>query len=279
MRDRVKTFIYTEQEKVVAGTDGEKTYHRVFGREARVVTVLYRAGWGETRWTRIEETAIRNRGHEHGYDFTVFVPLETPPKVPEWVPAARIWLDLKRFNLDRTAGAIEARVQDSGGQIHQETVGERAQRVERAIKFEKRRDKFRWEEGVQAANSELAKLLPVLQAHADVVRKETSIPLAASRAGIAIYITGLGRALGIVWTQKYWNALRDALLEVFLLSSVPRQFPFEGPKSIQSMRFTFDLLPSEVGGWISSDGQHQFSTDLLAEYLTNYYLEHGRNPA
>ena len=90
LQDRVKTFIYTEQQKVVAGTDGEEVFHRVFGKEARIAAVLYRQGWGQSRWTRIEETAIRNRGHEHGYTFALFIPLDEPPKVPEWLPARQV---------------------------------------------------------------------------------------------------------------------------------------------------------------------------------------------
>jgi len=181
LQDRVKTFIYTEQQKIVAGTDGEITFHRVFGKEARKVAVLYRTGWGESRWTRIEQTAIRNRGHEHGYTFTVFIPLDKSPKVPNWLPAAQVWVDYNRFGLDGAAAVIEARIQDAGGQVHQETLEEHAQRTERAIAFSQRREKFQWDEGVQAARREYGKLAPALQSCVETIKKSSSIPLAVEQ--------------------------------------------------------------------------------------------------
>ena len=56
----MSTFIYTKNQEEIAGKDGENTFNKVFGEEARVVVVLYRKGWGNTSWKRIEETAIKN---------------------------------------------------------------------------------------------------------------------------------------------------------------------------------------------------------------------------
>lgn len=281
LQDRVRTFIYTEQQKVIAGTDGEETFNRVFGKEARIVAVLYRAGWGESRWTRIEQTAIRNRGHEHGYKFTVFIPLEEPSRVPEWLPAAQVWVDVNRFGIDAAAAVIQARIQDAGGQVHQETIEEHAQRIEREIAFVKRRDQFQWDEGVKAAKQEVAKLTTAIESRAEAVNRVSSIRLAVVQQSASVYLVGLDRALGIHWQQRSGNHLEGAFLDASLFShrpAGPNQWMFEKPKLTRSMRFRFDLLPSESGGWISEDAQKQmFSTDALAEYLTKFYLEHGRN--
>ncbi len=280
LQDRVKTFIYTEQQKVVAGTDGEETFHRVFGKKTRIVVVLYRKGWGESRWTRIEETAIRNRGHEHGYKFALLIPLDEPPRVPEWLPAQQVWIDLNRFGIDAAAAVIEARIQEAGGEVHQETVEEHARRVERQIAFETRRAEFQREAGVRAAQDEFAKLKDALASRADIVKKSTSITLSVDNRQDAFWLTGLGRALGLNWQRKYFNTLDGAFLDARLMSHPlpgPGQWMFEEPTVVRSLRFRFDLLPSEVGGWISNDVQHRaFSTDALAEYLTKFYLEHGR---
>ena len=79
LQDRVRTFLYSRKQGEIAGKDGEQSFNAVFGKEARLVVVLYRRGWGETPWTRIEETAIRNRAFEYGYDFVKFIPLDEPP--------------------------------------------------------------------------------------------------------------------------------------------------------------------------------------------------------
>lgn len=80
--------------------------------------------------------------------------------------------------------------------------------------------------------------------------------------------------------MPFGNSLKDAHLDVVLFSHPPAgpgQFQFEKPERVDSMRLEFDLLPSEVGGWILND-QHRrtFSTNELASFLMKFYMEHGR---
>ncbi len=78
IRDRVsvKVFVYSERQDELVGTDGVDVFSRVFGEESRIVPVLCRQGWGETKWTRVEENAIRARGFEEGHDFVLLVKLD-----------------------------------------------------------------------------------------------------------------------------------------------------------------------------------------------------------
>ena len=252
LQDRVKTFIYPERQKELAGTDGEETFGKVFGEEARLAVVLYRSEWGETKWTRVEQTAIRRRGFEHGYSFAKFIPLGEPPEVPPWLPPTQVWIGLKRFGIEAAAAVIEARIAELGGQPHQETVEEHAARLERSIQFEARREKFQWDEGVQAAKQEVTKLKEALESRSVTVRRASSIQLSVIQARDSVYLIGLGRALEILWKQKAGNHLDGAYLHATLFSHQPAgpgQWNLERPKQIRSMRFQFDLLPSEVGGW------------------------------
>lgn len=281
LSDRVKTFFYPERQRETAGTDGEKTFGKAFGEEARVVAVLYRKGWGETPWTRIEETAIRNRGHEHGYDFAKFIPLDEPPTVPKWLPKTQIWVGLKRYGLEAAAAVLEARVQELGGQSHEETVEERAARLARAIAFDDRRKKFRGDEGAHASHAEVEALIARLETLANSVVQAATIKIAVMRMGRSAYLIGLGRALGITWKMPYGNSLNDSHLDVVLFSHPPAgpgQMQFEKPQHVRSMRLVFDLLPSEVGGWILDDAHRKsFSTGDLASFLMKFYMEHGRH--
>src|SRR5690606_38182685 len=86
IKPRLTTFLYSKRQTEIAGADGEQRFNAIFGNEARTVVILYRKGWGETPWTRIEETAIRNRAYDEGYDFALFIPLDTPATVPPWLP-------------------------------------------------------------------------------------------------------------------------------------------------------------------------------------------------
>ena len=47
---RLKTFIYSERQRDIAGTDGQESFSKVYGRSARIVVILFRPQWGETPW-------------------------------------------------------------------------------------------------------------------------------------------------------------------------------------------------------------------------------------
>ena len=98
---RATTFIYSDRQTEIAGKDGEKEFNEVFGSQARLVVVLFREKWGQTSWTQIEETAIRNRAFNETYDFALFIPLFT-----SFIPdsQARFW-DQEKASIGLTAGA------------------------------------------------------------------------------------------------------------------------------------------------------------------------------
>jgi hypothetical protein len=281
LQDRVKTFFYPERQREIAGTDGEQTFNKVFSEEARMIAVFYRKGWGDTTWTRIEQTAIRNRAAEEGYDFAKFIPLDEPPEVPKWLPKTQIWIGLKRYGIESAAAVIEDRIQQLGGRTHEETVEEHAQRTERKMLFDDLREKFQWDIGVKAALQEVAKLKNLLEERALTVRNASPlIPLSITEESNTVYIVGLGRALGMQWRQQSGNHLQNSFLRATLFSQEPAgagYFYYEKPEILRKMQFRFDLLPTEVGGWISDDTRSRtFSTDALADYLMKFYLEHGR---
>jgi hypothetical protein len=156
IQDRLSTFIYSKKQEEVAGTDGEETFNRVFSEEARIVVVLYRQNWGNTPWTRIEETAIRNRAYDEGYDFTVFIPLDKKPQLPKWLPKTQIWANLERYGVEGAANIIETKIQQTGGSVREESVEEHAIRLKREIEVEQERKHFlASENGVKAANKEV----------------------------------------------------------------------------------------------------------------------------
>lgn len=139
---RLRVFLYSRKQEQLAGTDGEKTFNEVFAKQSRLVVVLYRAGWGETPWTRIEETAIRNRAFEEGYEFVLFIPLDDQPSVPKWLPRTQLWIGLERWGVSGAASVIDARFQELGGLPRQETIEHRAARLEKAVNFSLFRDRY-----------------------------------------------------------------------------------------------------------------------------------------
>lgn len=281
LQDRLRTFIYSERQKELAGTDGEKAFNVVFGKESRLVVVLYRKGWGETPWTRIEETAIRDRAYYHGYNFVVFVQLDEPPSTPEWLPRTQLYIGLKRWGPEGAASAIETRVQELGGEPHVETVAERAARLDRARNFEAHRTEFlRSMEGVKSATTEFKSLKAEIEKHIDQVNgAASSFELKARFGRYQIVIYGLGLFLNVEYFIRFTNSLEDSCLSIEIWDGHP-PFPgighFQKPRIRSKITFNFDLLESGSKGWSSTTLNHRcLATNDLSSFILNYYFENG----
>lgn len=157
--DRVNTFIYSERQEELGGTDGEIAFGNVFGKESRTVTVLFRDGWGSSPWTRIEENAIRNRAFSEGWEFVTFILLDKNSKVPIYLPKTRLWIDFERWGLNGAASIIEQRIKEAGGDIRQETIDDRANRLKRSKKANLERQEYlKSQQSILDSNTEFINL-------------------------------------------------------------------------------------------------------------------------
>ena len=280
VQDRLSTFLYTKRQENIAGTDGEQSFNAVFSEQARAVVVLYRKGWGESPWTRIEETAIRNRAYSEGYDFVTFIPLDEPPSVPNWLPKTRLWVGLKRWGLSGAASAIEARIQELGGVPREESVEDRAKRLERASQFKRDRDSFVYSsDGVIAANAEYEVLIAELERLLVSIKKvASSISYVLKKASRQAALIGGPSGLSIDWICHYANSLDKAKLEISIWTGHP-PFPgtwhiIEEPRCKKKMSFQFDLLKTSNPGWVLTDhDKREFDTKELAAYILKYYMD------
>lgn len=125
----LRVFEFSSRQEEIAGTDGLTTFRQVFGSFARLVVVLYRDGWGDSPWTRVEHVAIQERFLKQGPEFLLFVMVDSASAPPPWVPENRIRLNLEEYGLEQAAGAIRLRVQELGGSTATESVAERARRA------------------------------------------------------------------------------------------------------------------------------------------------------
>lgn len=285
LQDRVKTFLYSRKQGDIAGTDGEKTFNKVFSEETRLVVVLYRSDWGKTSWTRIEETAIRNRAFDHGYDFVIFIPLEEPPSVPKWLPRTQLWVGIKRWGISGAASVIEARIQELGGEPHEETVTERASRLERSLKFSERRQRFLGsEQGVSAANKEFDSLRIELEQLISIIKSTTSLSYKLKFVPQKIVILAPRfPAVSVDWRYHFANTLAEAQLDITLWNGHP-PFPgvmhFENPARFEIKRFTFDLSPNDEYRWVSSNlPKRSYSTGELASFIMKYCMDKNDTPS
>lgn len=281
LQDRIATFIYSKKQEEIAGTDGEETFNRVFGEESRIVVVLYREKWGKTPWTKIEETAIRNRAFEEGYDFTVFIPLDIPPSVPKWLPKTQIWANLDKYGIDGAANIIETKVQQVGGTTREESLEDRATRIKREMDFEKEKEQFLSSSpGVKAANEDVEKIVETMITQINNISSKTQIKFRTEQnkknEDRWVEIHSDTHCISVDWHYHYANNLQDSHLDVELWKDGrPREgrdfYPYALPRNILKKKFVFDRVLSE-NVWKS--GKEVFSSKKLAEYCVKLLIDY-----
>jgi hypothetical protein len=281
LRGRVKTFVPSRRAAFPAHADFEQTVHRVFKCEARIVAVFYRGSWGRAGSTLLEETAVRARAHEQGYDFILLIPLDTPPSLPPWIPKKQTWLGLDRWGAEGMAAVIEARVQLAGGLAREESPLERAQRLERELVFEEERQAFlNSPQGVRSAQSELAKLFNDMERLSDEINRTTQrIRIHLERGAHHLVLSTHGFSLDAAWVLRSPNTLEGSSLQVMLWKGLlaVHGAAFEKPRFLEKTEFRFARnLAGEVG-WQASEGKTSFFTSSeLAEECLNLLLNRVR---
>ena len=282
---RQRVFLYSRKQEQLAGTDGEKSFNDVFGKQARLVVVLYRDGWGQTPWTRIEETAIRNRAFDEGYGFVIFIPLDGQPAVPRWPPRPQLWVGLQRWGVNGAASVIDARFQELGGEPQVETLEAKAGRVERTLGYEKRRTHYLSSDaGVRGANESFEQMreailasIPSIQAAAPSLQLQTKV------AGQQIALLSMGPALLVAWRQRYMNTLNESHLEVSAWRGHP-PFPgvrfFEERIPLGTLKLQPDLDMDDGHVWTvrTSQGKRFLSGPVAAEHILDWWLERYAMP-
>lgn len=275
---RVTTFIYSKRQNELAGKDGEKVFNEVFGSQARLVVVFYRKEWGKTSWTLIEETAIRNRAYEKGYDFTIFIPLDKPPTTPKWLPKSRIWIGLDRWGIEGAASVIEARLRDVGGDPREETAKERAERLSLEIKAKKKRQDFlESTKGFQTALIEVDSLFSQIESISkDCIDKTSGIIFGfKEKPREHCDLISHSYKIRVIWLLSYANSLRHSELSVTLFKSKTEFHLYsEELLKLNSFVFSFDLNKSDEKGWRESKANGQFYfTNQLAQFCVKLLLD------
>lgn len=272
LKDRLSTFIYSNRQKEVAGTDGEKTFNEVFGSQSRIVVVFYRENWGKTPWTRIEETAIRNRAYNEGYDFVLFIPMEASQKVPQWLPKTQIWIGLDRWGNNGAASVIESRVQASGGTPKEENALEFAKRKKRDLERIRDRKAFlESENGVQAAFKEIGNLFSEIQKLCETISNTGwKFEIYKPKSANSIFIYSCEVTLSLGWFCKWSNTLDDAGLYIKTWKGRvgwPNIFHFHKPVMLEEFIYSFDTHDTVSYGWEKMDSSEPIlSSKQIAEF-------------
>lgn len=287
IQDKYKTFLYSERQTELAGTDGEKTFNEVFGEKARIVIILYREDWGNTAWTRIEETAIRNRAHNEGYDFTTFVQLDPNAKMPKWLPKTRIYYNFDRWGTKGLAPIIEARIQEAGGHSKPDTIEDQAARLKRQVLNQRKRQEFlNSSEGYNKAQLEFDKLFNLLQTKTNQLEEpEIQLKFGFETQNRQKFIVRCdGYSLHFSWSYRYSNTLSDSALFVDLAQSIQDRttsfiessmYGRAKETAIKSSELNFDFNPvtSETGWSLKGDDSDFILTEKLIDSWLKLFLD------
>src|SRR5262245_42626718 len=107
-------FLYTQNQKDLIGENGLEAFGRIYRHESRVVVIIHRKGWGETKWTGVEDRAIGELWLDHGWRRILVYSMDD--SVPSWLPETFLWCG-KRYGLTAFAAAVERKVQEEGGSV------------------------------------------------------------------------------------------------------------------------------------------------------------------
>lgn len=139
----LKTFLYTRKQKESLGKDGFKTLSETFEKDSRIVVVLFREGYGGTKWTKVEEKSIATRvfNNLQSVEFIVFVRLDQSP-FPHWFKNTDFYFNINNYSIEQLAGAIKYKVENFGGVIKEESFLDSINKKLREKEFKEDRYKY-----------------------------------------------------------------------------------------------------------------------------------------
>lgn len=222
LRDRLteglEVFFYPRCQEELAGTDGLESMQKPFTDESRVNVVLYRERWGQTPWTRVEETAIKNRCFETGWDSLFFITLDDTSVIPKWLPPTHVRLNFSKFGLEQAVGAIKNTVERCGGTVSPMTASRRAAIYAEDVKYNKDRkellDAF---EGMENVKREVTVIFAEIERLCEEIKKNNGISIGVSTRESPVLLCVLTDnriSLALSWYQAISNSAKDAMLRL-----------------------------------------------------------------
>lgn len=276
-------FVYSKKQEELAGSDGIETFRKAFRSESRMVVVLYRDGWGETPWTRIEEGAITDRFLKEGWNWLLFIMLDSKSTPPPWLPETRIRLNLEDYSIEQAVGAIKVRLQEIGSKIQKETAIKRAKKIEGQVAFRAEKERlFTSIEGVKAFENEFNIIRQEISRTVDEISKDIKgINIQCGSESNHCVITSGSVSIAVNWRPRYANDLHDSPLKIIefngrlLLPNERGRFmaAFD-PKELSSYEFEPDMTSDMKWCWRAKfNDRRYFSSSELADFSLKVLLD------
>jgi hypothetical protein len=288
LSESLEVFFYTERQKELAGTDGMVSMRAPFLEDSRVVVVLHRELWGKTKWTRIEETAIKERCFNDGWEGLFFITLDRKSVLPKWLPPMLVRFSYEDYGLEQAVGAIKTRVQQAGGIIEPLTPLKRAEQLE--LESSNRADQQRMSssEGIASLEEKVTELFAEVERHCAEISEHHNWGIRAGshpgnqRTGEerSCVLTDDRVSLILSWEPPSGNSLKGCSLKVceyaqkMLLPGDRMPTYFIPPKILRQREFIPALSLAREYGWSEGKRGERFSSSSgLAETCVNQLLD------
>jgi hypothetical protein len=271
LRDHVSTFVFSEHQKDLAGTNGVAQFTNIYQKRARFVVVLYREGYGQTSWTGIEEAAVTSRPLELGWDSLMLISLDG--KVPIWLPMSRLFAGIDAVGHQVAADAILGRFRERGQEGRPQSLVQYAVGISRQLAS--REEAELWQrsmESVDAAAEEVAALRHLLSEEVRAINEaapDLRLSVGEQEHGVIAVRQGR-RRVTFVWQNQYRNMIRDGRLFVR-----ETELADESGSSETTREVYMRLSGPEPRLWVADDQPNRsFTTrELVREHITKLLPE------
>lgn len=291
LRDRLRVFFYPACQDVLAGRPATEVFPRIFGREARLVIVLYREGWGETPFTSLEYRALEERSfRERGYDkFALVLTVGEKREAPDWLPPHLLRLDPFRFGIETAITIIEERLRTLGLEVIPESAAQIAAGLNRQLEWDStKRGRLNCHGGVRRTEAFVKELLSLIVSKVQIINEQSSmLPLQVSASrevppavALAIYLPNGPLEVTGIWHCGVANSLREAAFTVTMYAKPPthEMRRSEPSRELASRAFLVDLVEPDQLVWREEQEkrtrspQRLFANDDLGEEFLSWLL-------
>jgi hypothetical protein len=279
-------FVYSDRREEITGQNGVDAYSAVFSRDARVIVVLFRDGWGATDWTAIEQTAITTHGLKLRWETVLLVKLDEH-SLPVWVPPSSIYADFEKFGTTGLAAVTRNMVSRAGGTTKEETVKELAERAARELRrAEDRKILLTSNRGNKLARDEWENLCDAFTAMIEALKSTDGAPqfdfsrdaaLPVCRDYVSILRSRLG-SIELYWHCPYADTLSESGLSIehfigFKARETERIHQSVKPKPLGAEKYRFDIDSAQRHGWKAEKGGRFYGSTELARHHIDRLLD------
>ena len=113
----LRVFFFPRTQEELVETSGTESMRAPF-QKSRVQVVFYLDRLGQTKWTGLEDHAVRDACLNSKYRGLIFVTSDLPSSNPNWLPETQVRFDWREYGREQLIGVSRADQRVEGGRTH-----------------------------------------------------------------------------------------------------------------------------------------------------------------